>query len=160
MFGVELQLPAVVQLMFQGGEHRFGTTFVVAPVRTGVERAGRAEVTTVGFVHREAVVAGTVTVHVLILRAHGQHRVIGDVPFQYPVRHLLVLGLAVNMALAVGVRRNKTSANMAAFGQRAGHVQLGAIVIPRAGLEGECALRLECRLLANQVHSRTGVAGA
>ncbi|MND98909.1 hypothetical protein D3C80_912800 [compost metagenome] len=47
VFGIQFQLPAVVQLMLQRSEYRLGATLVIAPVRSRVERTGGAEVTAI-----------------------------------------------------------------------------------------------------------------
>ncbi|MCY1426062.1 hypothetical protein D9M71_418720 [compost metagenome] len=84
----------------------------------------------IGIEHRETVVARAVVVHFLILRPHGQHRAVGDVPLHHPVCHLPFQGLAVDIALAVGVRGDEAPADIAAVRQLAGHVQFGAVVVP------------------------------
>ncbi|MNO95352.1 hypothetical protein D3C76_869910 [compost metagenome] len=101
-----------------------------------------------------------VAVHLLIFSAHCQHRAVGDVPFQYAICCLLFQGLAINVALAVGVRCDEATSHIATFRQRAGHIKLLTVVVPRARFKGQLTLCFERRLLANQVHGRAGIAGA
>ncbi|PAV73165.1 hypothetical protein WR25_00004 [Diploscapter pachys] len=105
-------------------------------VRSRVERSRRFEVTAIGIEHREAVVARAVVVHLLVLGAHGQHRVVGDVPLHHAVGYLALQRLPVDMALAVGGRGDETPAHVAALRQFAGQVQLGTVAVPGARLEG------------------------
>ena len=115
VLGVEFQLPAIAQHMFERGEQRLRLALVVAPVGAGVERARRFEVAAVAVVHREAVVTRAVVVQVLILGADGQHGGIAEVPLQHAVGHLFFQRLAVDMAFAVGLRRDHPAAYVAAF---------------------------------------------
>ncbi len=114
----------------------------------------------IGVVHRETVVARAVVIHVLIFSAHGQHGGIADVPLQHPIGHLLLQFLPVDVALAVGLRGDETAPYMTAFRKFPRHIQLGAVAVPGAGLYGQLALRLQGRLLADQVHGGAGVTGA
>ncbi|MNO88149.1 hypothetical protein D3C76_795860 [compost metagenome] len=98
--------------------------------------------------------------HLVEAHAGGEHGVVGHIGFEHTVEERLVGGAVVDEVLTVLVGHHRPATQLAIEAQRAGHVQLAAVVVPAARRGGELELVEVQRALAHQVDDAARVAGA
>ena len=96
-------------------------------------------------------VAGAIGIVVLVIQAGAQGGAVIQVDIQRAIHHTLFLLVPIHEGLLFLVRRDKTPAHITGFGQRARHVDFGAIAIPGACFSRNVRLEVFGRALAHQV---------
>ena len=160
---IQLQLgdPAIPQVVFEHGKSGAGVLLPAAPGRAVVVGARHAVVPASGVDQRKgAGPAGALGDVVLVVAAHGQQGVGGQVEFEDAVVGRGLARIVVEERLLVLVGRHCAAANIAGFGQRPADVQFAAVVVPGAHAQGGVALELGGGLLAHQVDGGAQGAGA
>ena len=109
---------------------------------------------------RQAVAGVAVVVVGLRIHAEGQQGIGGQVGLDDAVEHFLALAEAVDVGVVLLVRSDEAPAYVAALGQRAADVCLGAPVIPGAAGDADAALEFLSRTFANHVQGGAGSAHA
>jgi hypothetical protein len=156
-----LDHPAIVEVMLEGGERAAGILLPTAPLGAVVVGAFHVDAVAAAIEQRTAAgPARALRVAVLVIEADGEQGVFGQVGFQRAEIHIGVALVVVHERVLVLIRRHRAATHVAAVGQRATHVDLGAIVVPTAGAEFHAGLEVAGGLFADQVDRRARGASA
>ena len=96
---------------------------------------------------------------VLIVEAHGQQGVIAQIGFQGTEIDTGLALVTFHERVFVLIGRHGAAAHVAAVGERAANVDLGAVIVPAASPYLDAGLEVAGRFFADQVDRRTGRAG-
>jgi len=130
--GADLELPAVAEGVLQGGERTLAGGIPVGPVRRRIERGRIVRRAAIGVPHREAAPGRAIGALLLVVVAHAQLRVRGQVGVDDSVAQRLSLVVAVHLAVGIQVAADYAAAHRATGVERAAHVHGGAGAAPAA----------------------------
>ncbi|MNM97943.1 hypothetical protein D3C81_1104620 [compost metagenome] len=141
--------PVVAQLLIQAGEHGGVLDIVPAPRRGQVGAAWQAKVAAVGVTAQG--VAHTLEVITLMAGAKEQQGVVAGVQLERHVVQVALLVVVVDEVVLVLQHPHIAPAQPAIHTQRAGYIELAAVVVPAAGRGQGLDLRLRQRAFVAEV---------
>ncbi|KAG0771896.1 hypothetical protein G6F22_016117 [Rhizopus arrhizus] len=158
--GADLELPAVAAGMLQRGEGTLAGGVPVGPVRAGIEGLVIRRAAAVRVQHREAAPGGAIGALLLVVVAHAQLGVRGQVGIDDRVAQRLALVVAVHLAVGIQVAADDAATHGTAGIERAAHVHGGAGAAPAAHVHRDAAGQFGAvGMLADQVHRCRRIAG-
>ncbi|MNE15193.1 hypothetical protein D3C80_1080990 [compost metagenome] len=154
----EVELPVVVEAVVDLGEVLACGGIEVSPVPGQAGMPWQVQVGTIAVAGHRAV--GAVFVGLVVAGTEGEHGVVRNVRFKHTVHQRALGGAVVREILAIGVGHHQASTQAAIPAQRAGEVELLAVVVPAAGRQGQLELVVGGRPLAHHVDDAARVARA
>lgn len=152
--------PAAGELLFQGGEDIGAFALPPVPACRGAVGARQPCRCAIAEEQRRGTPRTAIGMRGEVVDARAQPRAVGEVGFEHAVHAGRAVLLEAHPAVLFGVGAHHAAAHAPAGGQRAGHIEFGAAVVPGADIEAGTGLERRGGALAHHVDGGRWIARA